>query len=630
MIRIGSRSWYLGVMVCAVATSPAYAQLAPRPELRLVSQTSFSAQVELHGVVNDERGKPLSGAVVSALGVTTAFAVSDDEGRFVFRSLPPGPYLVRAHLRGYLLARGRFLHVTADSRNLPSITLSKQPDADEPPAVLAASVGAPASVEVPTSSVEADGHEHGELAWRLRHLKRSVLKDVEASVASVDDDDSLLQESLVGLGRAVSGSARVASALFADLSLNGQLNLLTTTSFDRPQDLFSTSGGLPRPVAYLSLTAPGPDGEWRMRGTLTQGDLSSWIVSGSYVRDVPAAHEYEAGFSYGMQRYLGGNAEALAAMRDGSRNVGVVYAHDNWTVVPRLRLSYGAKFASYDYLGDDGLLSTRASITVQPIPRGTLRLRATVSHRETAPGAEEFIPPSVGLWLPPERTFSPVGRNGFRPEHLDHVEVAAERQWAGDIQVGVRIFRQRAEDQVVTLFGVGVPDSIPSTGHYHVGSAGDFEANGWGISVSRMVADGVRASVDYTQVGTEWHRRSSDEEALTQLARSVRRGDERIHDLTASFESVVAPTATRVFVLYKVNTAFAAATADASSPVAGARFDVQINQALPFLKFANASWEALVAVRNLFRDDVLDSSVYDELLVVRPPKQVLGGVTVRF
>jgi hypothetical protein len=38
----------------------------------------------------------------------------------------------------------------------------------------------------------------------------------------------------------------------------------------------------------------------------------------------------------------------------------------------------------------------------------------------------------------------------------------------------------------------------------------------------------------------------------------------------------------------------------------------------------------LVAVRNVFHEDTLDASAYDELLVVRPPKRVVGGVTVRF
>jgi hypothetical protein len=38
----------------------------------------------------------------------------------------------------------------------------------------------------------------------------------------------------------------------------------------------------------------------------------------------------------------------------------------------------------------------------------------------------------------------------------------------------------------------------------------------------------------------------------------------------------------------------------------------------------------LVAVRNLFREEALEASVYDELLVMRPPKRIVGGVTVRF
>jgi hypothetical protein len=38
----------------------------------------------------------------------------------------------------------------------------------------------------------------------------------------------------------------------------------------------------------------------------------------------------------------------------------------------------------------------------------------------------------------------------------------------------------------------------------------------------------------------------------------------------------------------------------------------------------------LIAVRSLFREELLDSSVYDEIFVVRPPKRIVGGVTVRF
>jgi hypothetical protein len=79
-----------------------------------------------------------------------------------------------------------------------------------------------------------------------------------------------------------------------------------------------------------------------------------------------------------------------------------------------------------------------------------------------------------------------------------------------------------------------------------------------------------------------------------------------------------------------VNTALTAADPESDQALVGTRFDVQISQGLPFLRFTNTRWEALVAVRNMFHDDTLNGSVYDELLVVRPPTRVLGGVTVKF
>jgi hypothetical protein len=387
---------------------------------------------------------------------------------------------------------------------------------------------------------------------------------------------------------------------------------------------------VPRSIAYVALEAPAANGDWTMRGSIIQGDVSSWILAGSFTHHAPATHAYEAGVSYAMQQYLGGNGEALAAMRDTSRNVGALYAYDSWTLAPSVRVGYGAKYARYDYLADRGLWSPRASIAVKPSSRDSLTVRASASHREVAPGAEEFLPTSIGPWLPPQRTFAHVSHAAFRPERHDQMEVAVERKWPGSILVGVRAFRQRVDDQVVTLFGVALADAPAGIGHYQVGSAGDFDATGWGVSVSRVVNDHFRAAIDYTRANTEWRRWSGDREALTALAASVLRRDDQIHDLTGSIEGVVPATATRLFVLYKMNVAFDAARAVASVPGTNSRFDVQVNQSLPFLNFSSAQWEMLVAVSNLFKEDWADTSVYDELFVVRPPKRVLGGVTVRF
>ena len=48
------------------------------------------------------------------------------------------------------------------------------------------------------------------------------------------------------------------------------------------------------------------------------------------------------------------------------------------------------------------------------------------------------------------------------------------------------------------------------------------------------------------------------------------------------------------------------------------------------MPFGSTRWEVLVGVRNLFRDPTTPASIYDELLVVRPPKRVIGGVLVKF
>jgi outer membrane receptor protein involved in Fe transport len=614
------------VVCVAGIDSPAAAQLAanrPQAVTRIAA-----AYGELQGIVSDDRGEPLAGAVVSALGSTTAFAISDPAGRFAFRSLPPGPYLVRAHLSGYVPVRGTILQINGASRTTSAITLARRAGPDVPGPIATAGMFGTGST---TGSDEATGgDDHGEVAWRVRHLKRGVLKEVDAGIVDTnEEDESFLVDSLSCLGRAMGTPARMATALFADVPLSGQVNLLTTTSFDRPQDLFSVNAGLPRGVAHVELNAPTPSGEWSARGAMTQGDLASWIVAGSFVRRGPVGHQYEAGLSYSMQRYEGGNTVALRAVSDGSRNAGSMYAVDHWNVAPRVMVSYGANYARYGYMAESDLFSPRVSVVVHPA-RGT-RVRAAASRREIAPGAEEFVPPATfGIWLPPERTFSPLDADrGFQPERTEHYELSAEHDVSGDFVVGVRAFYQQVDNQAVTLFGLELPAAASAEiGHYYVASAGDLETRGWGVSISREVSGRVRGALDYTQTNTEWVRSSPDSALLAMVAGSAFRSDgETLHDVTTSMQTEIPATATRVYVLYKINNGFGGSD---STRHVGTRFDVQVNQSLPFLNFTSTRWEMLVAVRNMFREENLDASPYDELLVMRPPKRIVGGLSVRF
>ncbi len=595
-------------------------------EFRLAAVTTLaSAETGLiEGRITDEHGKPLDGAVVSALGGTTAFAVSDKAGHYTLKQLPPGPYLVRAHLTGFLAARSSMVNVRPAGRTASSFKLRREGVATAPRIAEAAVAAVGNAPETPS---KPEDRNESEFAWRLRHLKRGVLRDTAFGAAGVPrDDDWFLTDSFEFIGRAFGNSAKAATALFSDLSLGGQVNLLTTGAFDNPLQLLQldrTSG-----VAFFSLGAPvGSHGDWTVRAAMNQNDLSSWMLAGNYVVKAQVPHRYNFGMSYSLQRYEGGNTAALMALSDTARNVGSVYAYDDWQISRYIAISYGANYAHYDYLDGPSLFSPRVSATFSPSDHW--RLRAAASREVSAPGAEEFLPPSSAEYLPPQRTFSPISSVGIRTQQLRNYELGLERVFNG-ATLAIRVFDQRIDDQTVTVFGLR-RETPSSLGHYYVGAAGDANVRGVGFTLTHAWSPRLRGSVDYSMASAEWTATPSLTEfaVLNRWVPSAVRQDEHIHDVTTALETEIPYSATRVVVLYKLNDAFAAFDR-VDPPGFGARFDVRVTQALPFMNFRASHWEMLVGVRNLFHESLTNASVYDELLVVRPPKRLVGGLTVKF
>src|SRR5439155_530810 len=107
------------VLLCVPSLGRAQSAAQVRPITHIASIAAGSIQ----GTVLDEQGAPVVGAMVSALGATTAFAVSDRSGRFELRTLSPGPYLVRAHLTGFVASRGQVIDVRPSGRTSSSIAL---------------------------------------------------------------------------------------------------------------------------------------------------------------------------------------------------------------------------------------------------------------------------------------------------------------------------------------------------------------------------------------------------------------------------------------------------------------------------------------------------------------------------
>jgi Carboxypeptidase regulatory-like domain/TonB dependent receptor len=618
---------------------------APAARAQSAHQSVRTLHGSIDGIVSDDRGGPIAGALVSALGTaTTAKAITDVAGRFSIEALPIGDYTLQAHRSGFAGSSRATVRVSgfvSSSQRLQlrrietAVATSGGPTPVAARPIMAAGIALPGGTladqpdpEDTAGAVARDDHPHTETAWRLRHIKRSILKDASPITTIVEQDDEILPGSL--FGRAMGSAASLATTFFTDLPFSGEVNLLTTSAFG-PEGLFA-GDMLPRGVAYMAIGAPTPGGEWSVRAAMSQGDLSSWIVAGGFQSRGVSSHAYKFGLSYSMQDYVGGNPAALAAAADGSRNVGEVYAQDRWSLTPHLAVEYGGRYGKYDYLDSRGLFSPRVGLTLEPL-RNT-RVSAIVAQRMVAPGAEEFVASETpGPWLPPERTFAPLGglaaSNPFSVERARYLDLLIEHDFESAYTIGVRRFYQNVDDQLVTLFGLPVPDRHNSVGHYYVANAGSLGAEGWGVRLSTAAGKRLSGSVDYSVTRAKWLSRGNMADIAEWAPAAVRPESEDLHDVTTAIATEIPETATRVFVYYKINTGYT--RSDTSQARAGldARFDVQVNQALPF-DIAGTKWEVLLGLRNLFRDPNDPASVYDELLVVRPPKRVVGGFLVRF
>jgi hypothetical protein len=593
----------------------------------------------IESLVQDESGVPVAGAVVSATGTGTVFGVTDSLGRVTLRSLAPGPYLLRAHSAGFTAPRGQTVQVLASTRASSVIALRHVPAAaaSTPPIVPASVGGADQPVESVSREAEppaaasggsGDKPKDGEIEWRLRHARRSILNEAVDQVM-VADASSVPGASGGYVDRsrsanASNGAAHMASSFFAETPFFGQVNLLTTSSFEAPLDLFTTRAFVSRSVANILLGAPvGDHADWTVRGALTQGDIASWVVFGDYVTRANARHRYDIGLSYSTQRYDGGNFAALRNVTDGSRNVGTMHGFDTFAVTRAVAVTYGTRFDHYDYLEGENLLSPRVGLVLTP--EAHTRINTLLSLRALAPGAQEFLPPAdTGIWLPPQRTFSAaVDGSPLVAERALHLEAGIERDLTATTTLSVRAFSQHVDNQIVTLF---TPVTL---GHYFVANSGGVVANGYAAGVKTVIADRVHGSVEYSFARAERNPLETFAYFVMFTPALVRPVHERVHDLSTSIEAEVPETSTRVAFLCRLSDGFARSDSTGGS-VVDARFDVQVRQALPFMDFSSAKWEMLVAVRNFFHDAGLDQSIYDELLVVRSPKRVVGGLTLRF
>ncbi len=278
----------IGVLVCpVVAAGQALAQPASEPIV--VASLSLGS---IEGVVTDERGTPLAGVAVVAQGRQLLFAVTDEGGRFSFEGVRPGPYLLSAQSPGFVASKQNIVDVLPHAAAWRPLRLERVSSA----LVLAAGPG-PSDTTAPANPTGGDNHSAA--AWRIRHLKQSVLRDVMGGVAG---DVGELGETPGGALPGLPATADLQSSLLAGLQLAGHVQLLTAGAFDRPEELLSALRA-PNQVTYMALgSLPSSPFRWEAHGAFAQGDLASWILGGSVETRVAEHHALNAGVSYGTQR----------------------------------------------------------------------------------------------------------------------------------------------------------------------------------------------------------------------------------------------------------------------------------------------------------------------------------------
>ena len=591
------------------------ASVSPR---QAVPQVASLKQARIAGTIRDDRGQAIEGALVSALGATSSLAVTDGAGYFSL-ALPPGEYQIRVHGDGYSSTFREMVLLGANASITRAIVLNRTGERT----VLAAGLGGRPAV--PSGAADPKAHPHSEQAWRLRHLKRTILRDGSDVAGGLEADDPNGWQTF---GRALGSPARLATAFFSDLPIDGEFRLLTAGSIGPYTPAFDELSGAG--VAYLSVRSRiGSHGEWSARGTMSSADLSTWLVAGDYVARPDNTHAFTLGMSYGSQgipTVERAPVPVSSVLTDRTRNAGQIYAFDRWRLSPEMLVDYGTRVDYYDYLDDKAVLWSPI-VRLELTPGGEAAptaIRVSASSRRDAPGSAEFTPPAAGPWTPPQRVFTPLPGEGFDVERTDHAEVEIEHSFDEAYSLAVRRFTQRTTNQIATLFGLDHPGLSTEGGHYYVASMGDASVDGWALRVATPDGQPFRGSVEYALAAVEWAPGPDVSALAGPIARD---GDDRVHDITTSFGADVPQTRTRLYLVYRISTGFA--TEDTGAAF-GSRFDMQLNQGLPFLPSNAGQWEVLLSMRNTLRDPRFGMSMLDELLAVSTPTRVVGGVQVKF
>jgi hypothetical protein len=242
-----------------------------------------------------------------------------------------------------------------------------------------------------------------------------------------------------------------------------------------------------------------------------------------------------------------------------------------------------------------------------------------MDYRVQAPGGED-----IGLLSRVAYTdlFGPnPAESSLRAEKTARVQLGLEHHVTDAIRVGAKVYREQASNQLVRVY---LQEGL-APGRFNVSNQGNYVTRGVGLSYAQTFG-AVHGAVGYSY---------GKAEALPTplMASPFRPSDEDIHDVTTTLATSIDRTRTQLYAAYRL---IRHPSFEGGRPGFGAgasvdsRFNLEVVQLLPFVGWDATRWELMVAIRNLFYEDLESASMLDEIAVVDSPRRLLGGVTVRF
>jgi len=532
----------------------------------------------LAGWVEDSRGLPVSGAVISlfgkGIGSGGVVTLSDSAGRFVLPSLPAGSYTLRALSEGDLAAPARQVTVLPNKDSVFSISLR--------PADAKAEDG----VDVDAAKPQRVSEASRELRWLMRHKRRSVLESRSCDLDPKAELEDLEAPTFIG------GTVEVVTAPLnrGSVPVEGEAS----------------------PLGLGALRLQGRlagFGQWSLGGLVAESEGTTWRMAMEFLVEPGGGHTVRAGSGYGL-RFRRSAELSETSLHPDSRSLGAMFLEDRWKIGERLSAQAGVRYSFVGFVQDRNLLDP--SLALETRVKET-RVRGGFSTHSLVPGGD-FLTLSTMAAAP---VIAITQSDSLRPERLLRYELLIDRSM-GSTTVGLQAFHEDVQDRLVNVFS--------ESGALRVSNGPGGSARGVGVVLGRRLGDVVSGSVSYT-FGRASRRGGAvplpgDEDLLLP--------DGSFHDVVAQLETFVGATDTRLEAFYRIHSTHPDVdSAQPTPPVS--RFDVQLTQGLPFLgSLTRADWQFLVAFRNLLYEASDEAGVLDEVAVVNPPKRIVGGISVRF